>query len=147
MLFIKADTSVIVPVGPFVDVGDGFTPETGVTLSGADEAEIIKSPGTYGGAISVTSISARTWSAITGADGWYSLTLTTTDTEEEGFLKVVVQDDSVCLPVWCDFHVVSANVYNSLFEGAGTDYLDVNVEQLNATTLLGDGSAGDKWRG
>ncbi len=39
MQFLKADTQVIVTIGPFVDVGDGFTPQVDITLSG-NEAEI-----------------------------------------------------------------------------------------------------------
>jgi len=110
MQFLKADTAVIVRIGPFVDITDGLTPETGVTLSGADEAEVLKHNG-----VGTSSIAASTWAAISGCDGWYDLTLTTGNTDTEGLLTVVVQDDNVCLPVFVHFMVLSANVYDALF--------------------------------
>ena len=99
---LKANTQVIVIVGPFVDVTDGFTPETGITLGAADEAELLKH-----GSTTVVDISAATWAAVTSCDGYYGLTLTTSHTDTEGMLTVVVQDDSVCLPVRAQFMVLA----------------------------------------
>src|SRR3990167_9585452 len=99
---LRQSTSVIVPIGPFVDVTDGFTPETGITLGAADEAEVLK----HGSPTSVD-IAAPTWAAITGWRGHYGLTLTTSLTDTPGILKVGVQDDSVCLPVAAEFMVLS----------------------------------------
>lgn len=132
MIFLKADTNVEVLIGPAVAVGDGFTPVTTLSLSTADEAEIIK----YGGAtaLTVTSISANTMSAITGADGYYTLDLTTGNVDTEGFLVVVINDDSLILPLRHEFMVVNANVYDSLFAAAATDYLQVDTFQLAGTT-------------
>lgn len=124
-MILKQSTQVVVRIGPFVDVGDGFTPETGITLGAADEAELLKA----GGGASVD-ISARTWAAVTGADGWYDLTLTTTDTNTIGGLTVVVQDDSVCLPVFMRFQVIGAVSYDSIFATDATDYLQVDVRQI-----------------
>ena len=107
---LRQSTQIVVHIGPFVDVADGFTPETGVTLSGADEAEILKA-----GATSTTSIAAATWAAITGADGWYALTLSTSHTDTVGPLDVIVQDDSLCLPVFARFQVIEEAVYDAYF--------------------------------
>lgn len=130
MQFIKADTGVKVVIGPFVDVTDGYTPETAVTLTGggdnADEAELLK----YDNATTVD-ISSHTWAALTGVDGYYHLTLTTSDTDTEGYLSIIVQNDSVHLPVKNDFMVVNANIYDSFFAAATSDYLDVNIVQVN----------------
>ena len=41
MQYLRANTQTIVTIGPFVDVSNGYVPETGITLSGADEAELI----------------------------------------------------------------------------------------------------------
>lgn len=114
MQFLKADTSVKVVVGPFVDVGDGFTPETGITLGAADEAELLK----HDNATTVD-ISGRTWAALTGVDGYYHLTVTTTDTETEGMLTVVVQDDDVCLPVKQEYMVLNAGMYELMCGTSG----------------------------
>lgn len=126
MQYLRADTQVIVTIGPFVDATDGLTPETGVTLSGADEAEIIKH-----GSTSVVDISGATWAAVTGCDGYYSLTLTTSHTDTEGMLIVVVQDDSVCLPVKAEYMVLAAQVYDSMI--LGTDYLQTDAVQIEGT--------------
>lgn len=121
--WLKQSTQVNVHIGPFVDVGDGFTPETGVTLAAADEAEILKH-----GATTTTDISGNTMTAIANCDGWYYLTLTTTDTNTLGCLEVIIHDDSVCLPVYAKFMVVPANVYDSLV--AGSDYLQADAVQI-----------------
>lgn len=132
MHYLKQSTSVDVRLGPFVDATDGVTPETGVTLGAADQAEALK----HDGAATVD-ISSNTWAAVTGCDGWYDLTLTTTDTNTLGQLTIVVQDSSVCLPVFKDFMVVPANTYDSLV--GGTDYLQtdaVQVEGVDATDQI-----------
>jgi hypothetical protein len=43
--------------------------------------------------------------------------------------------------VWHEFHVLAANVYDSLF-GAATDKLDVNVEEWNTTAVPAEHTAG-----
>ena len=133
MQFLKANTQVKVVIGPFVDVADGFTPETGITLGSADEAELIKHD-----AGTVTSISAATWAAITSADGYYNLTLTTSHTDTEGMITVVVQDDSVCLPVKATFMVLAEAAYDSMFTAKDTGFMDVNVKAISEDTTAAD---------
>jgi len=115
MLYIRQNATHKVVLGPFVDVGDGFTPETGVTLSTADEAEaILHDNGT------VVDISGYTWAAITTADGYYHLTLQSGISGTVGHLTIVVQDDSVCLPVKADFTVLEEAVYDLFFASSAT---------------------------
>jgi len=64
---------------------------------------------------------------MTGCDGWYNLTLTAGNVDTEGMLTVVIQDSSVCLPVFDRFMIVNANVYDSLYAAAATDYLQVDA--------------------
>ena len=113
MQILRQSTQAIVRVGPFVDVGDGFTPQTDITLGG-DEAELFKNASVE------VDISGRTWAAITGCRGWYDLTLTTDDTDTVGLLTVVMQDDSDCLPVFRDFQVIEETVYDEMFKAAAT---------------------------
>lgn len=140
MQYLKADTNTEVLIGPAVAVGDGFTPVTTLSLSTADEAEIIK----YGGAtpLTVTSISANGFAAITGADGYYTLDITTGNSDTEGFLTVLINDDSLILPIRVDFMVVNANVYDSLFAAATTDYLQTDVAQWLGTAAATPTTAG-----
>jgi len=130
MRFLKQSTSVKVPVGPFLDVTDGATPETGITLGAADQAELMKHD-----AAATVDISGNTFAAITGNNGMYNLTLSATDTNTLGNLHVHIGDVSVCRAVSHEFTVLPANIYDSLI--AGTDYLDANVHQINANASSG----------
>lgn len=129
MQFLKADTAATILIGPFLDKGDGVTPETGITLGAADAAELMKHDGTT--FVDLTSDS-RAFTHKQG--GMYTLVLGTGDTDTEGRLMVFIADDDVCLPVWKDFMVVNANVYDSLFAAATTDYLQVDALQLGGAT-------------
>jgi hypothetical protein len=130
---LKANTEVKVVVGPFVDKDDGLTPETGVTLGAADEAELLKH-----GSDTVTDISGATWAAISNADGYYVLTLTSALTDTEGMLTVVVNDDSVCLPVLARFMVLSQAAYDSKYAAKDSGYMDVDVKAVSASTTAAD---------
>jgi len=127
---LKANTGVDVRMGPFVDVGDGFTPQTDIgnpdtNLTGVDEAELLK----HNGAATVD-ITARTWAAVASCDGWYDLTLTTDDTDTEGLLDIVIQDDSDCLPVHKQFMVLSEAAYDSKYVAKDVGFMDVNIKTI-----------------
>ena len=124
MQHLRANTEVIVTVGPFVDVGDGFTPQTDITLGG-DEAELIKH-----GSTTVVDISGATWAAVTNCRGYYSLTLTTGYTDTEGLLAVIVQDDSDCLPVKQEYMVLSEAAWDSLYGAKDDGFMDVNIKTV-----------------
>jgi len=120
---LRADTVTEVTIGPAVAVGDGFTPVTSLTIAAADEAEIIKH-----GATATTGIGG-TLAAITGADGYYALDLLVGEVDTEGRLVILINDDSLILPLRHEFVVVNANVFDALYAVAGTDVLDVNLTQ------------------
>lgn len=128
MLELRANTQVRVPIGPAVAVGDGFVPVTTLTLSGADEAELIKYDATGG-----VDISGRTFAAYatTAVDGYKLATLTTSDTDTEGPLTVVVQDDSLILPIRNDFMVLSEAAWDSKYVAKDTGYMDVSVKAID----------------
>jgi hypothetical protein len=130
---LRQSTSIDVRIGPFVDVGDGFTPETAIgntptNLTGVDEAELLKADGA-----ATVDITSNTWAAVSGCDGWYDLTLTTSDTNTVGELLVVIQDDSVCLPVYQRFQVVEEAIYDALFASSATGLLPANVTQFGGS--------------
>jgi len=108
-VFLRQSTSIDVRLGPFVDVGDGFTPETGVTIGASDEAEILKADGA--GTVAMTG----TLAAVTDCDGWYDYTIQTGDVDTVGELVIVMQDLSVYLPVFMRFYVVEEAVYDALY--------------------------------
>jgi hypothetical protein len=129
MQYLRADTITEVTIGPAVAVGDGFTPVTSLVGSTADEFELIKH-----GATTTTTI-AGTLAAITGADGYYALDLSATDTNTEGRLTLLINDDSLILPIRHEFMVVNTNVFDSLFAASGTDVLDVSATQWAGTAI------------
>ena len=118
--FLKQSTEVDVMIGPAVEVGNGFVPVIGLTLSGADEAEILKHD-----ASAVTSISGATFAAITAADGYYFLTITTALSDTLGQLTVLINDDSLILPIKQTFMVLPASAYDAIVLGTGAIGADV----------------------
>src|SRR3990167_3300643 len=101
MVFVRQGATHKILCGPAVAVGDGFTPVTTLALTTADEAEVIlHDNGT------VVDISAYTWAAITTADGYYHLTLQSGISGTVGHVTVVVNDDSLCLPLKAEFTVI-----------------------------------------
>lgn len=129
--FLKQSTQVKQLIGPFVDAADGFTPETGITLGAADQAEAWKHD-----ASATTDISGNTWSHI--ADGMYNLTLTTANTNTVGTLGIIILDTSVCRPVRVNFMVLSDNIYDSLIGGNAVDYMNVNIQQISEDSTAAD---------
>jgi hypothetical protein len=134
---LKADTSVKVVVGPVVDKDDALTPITTLDISTADEAEIIKHD-----AAAVTDISAYTWAAIAGADGYYNLTLPTGAVDTEGMLTVLINDDSLCLPVKETFMVLANNMWNAKYATG-----NVTVEAITADVITDNAIAADAYAG
>jgi hypothetical protein len=126
---IKQSTQINVKIGPVVN-STGVTPVTNLTITGADEAEILKNDTT--GTVAIGS----TLTAITNCDGWYYMTLTTTDTNTLGPMTVVIQDDSACLPVYRDFMVVTSDYYDAKYSTTGK--IPCNVVQISGDSVAAD---------
>ena len=133
---LRQSTEVVVVIGPFVDVTDGFTPETGVTLTGADEAELLKASTN-----ATVAITSNAFAAITGCDGWYALTLTTTDTNIVGPLTVMVNDDSVCLPVFARFQVIEEAAYDAIYAASAAPATSAEVAAASSNALVASSNA------
>lgn len=117
MRFLRQNATHKVICGPFVDVTDGATKETGVLLSTADQAEALRHDGT-----TVVDISGYTWAAITTMDGYYNLTLQTGITDTVGHLVIDIADVSVCLPVREEFTVLEEEVYDAYFASGAAGF-------------------------
>lgn len=120
-MFLKQSTAIEIKVGPFVDNVDGFTPETGLTITSA-ELLLNKNEGDWAAKNEGTSL-------VHESNGWYRCLLNATDTNTLGILRYQVAE-SGALPVWGQFMVVPANVYDSLFS---TDFLQVDLAQWLGT--------------
>lgn len=118
MRYLKQSTSVDLPIGPFLDSGDGVTPETSLTLTQPD-IRLKKNAGAWAQKAAAQSLTHE-------ENGWYEVTLDATDTDTLGQLMLAVHE-SGALPVWHEFMVLPANVYDSLI--AGSDLLDTGAAE------------------
>jgi hypothetical protein len=114
-----------VKIGPFLDSGDGYTAETGLTISQAD----VRLSKNGGNMAQKSDSTACTHDEV----GYYDCPLNTTDTNTLGRLQLMVAE-SGALPVFHDFMVVTANVYDTL---CSTDSFDVNLNASQAGVTVG----------
>lgn len=133
---LKQSTSVTFKLGPVVDKTDGVTLETGLATA-MDNAttgiRVSKNGGAYADRNDATA-------PVYDAMGDYTIVLSSTDTNTLGTLKVIFEEAATCLPVWKEFMVVPANVYDSIV--LGTDLLDINLAQWLGTAAAAPTVAG-----
>lgn len=136
-LFLKQSTAVVISFGSFLDKTDGVTEETGL-VSALDHATTGIKLSKNGGALTIrhATVTATTYDAY----GMYRVTLDTTDTNTVGTLRMAFNEAATCLPVWQDFMVLPANVYDSLV--GGSDLLDVSMTQILGTAVSTPATAG-----
>jgi len=118
--WLKQSTAMDVKIGPFVDATDGVTPETALTITQPD-IRLAKNGGAWAQKNAAQTLSHE-------ENGWYEVALDATDTNTLGILVVAIYE-SGALPVWREFLVVPANVWDS--------YLGADLLQVDATQLLG----------
>lgn len=128
--WIKQSTSITEKIGPFLDDTDGFTPETALTITQPD-IRLSKNGGAF-------AQKAAAQSLTHDEKGFYGLTLDATDTDTLGRLKGNV-DKTGALPVFFDFMVVPANVWESMF---GSDKLQIDLAEWLGTAAATPSVAG-----
>lgn len=112
-----------------MDQTDGFTPETGLTVSQAD-IRLSKNGGNFA---QPNDASGATHDEL----GLYSTQLNATDTNTLGTLVLAVYESSAARPVYHEFTILPANVYDSLI--GDSDTLEADVSQIEGTDLSGTG--------
>lgn len=117
--WLRQSTAIDIGMGPFLDETDGKTAETALTISQAD-VRLKKNAGAW-------AQKNDSNSATHEENGWYEVALDTTDTNTLGILLVAVHE-SGALPVWREFLVVPANVYDSMI--SGTEWLTVDPNKV-----------------
>lgn len=113
-MFLRQSTSQVIRFGPCLDIGDGVTEETALTLAQAD-MRLSKD----GGAFAQKNAAGN---ATHDSDGWYSTTLDATDTATVGELILNVHQPANMLPVWQRYWVIEEAIYDLLY-GAAADGL------------------------
>jgi hypothetical protein len=134
MKFLKQSTAVVIPMGPFVDKTDRVTLKTdATTITDIDHATtgifLVKNGGT--GAIRHQSVTA----SVVDAYGMMLITLDATDTDTLGRLRVSFAMAATYIPVWEDFQVLSAAVFDALVTGNG--FVLAVDQAVNLTKILG----------
>lgn len=134
-LYLKQNTAVVISFGPFVDPTDGVTLVTGL-ISALDHASTGIKLSKNGGAQAVrhASVTASTYAGY----GDYLVTLDTTDTNTLGAVRMSFAAAASCLPVWQDFQVVPANVWDALV--GGSVGLKVDVETIKTNSVVNGGT-------
>lgn len=119
---LKQSTAVDVLIGPFVDLTDGATSETGesptVKLSKNGQALAAKNDAT---------------TPVSDADGYYNCEFDATDTNTVGTMVLIVAATASALPVRHEFQVIEEGVYDGLYGSGASDIADILVD--TSTTL------------
>ena len=126
--WLKQSTAVDIGMGPFLDETDGKTAETGLTITQPD-IRLKKNGGAWAQKNAAQTLSHE-------ENGWYGVALDTTDTNTLGILIVAIHE-SGALPVWREFLVVPANIYDSVV--SGSDLIDVSTTQFNGSAVVQSG--------
>jgi hypothetical protein len=133
-LYLKQSTQVSVPVGPLFDSTDFISEKTDVAYNAAGiDVDVIKSGTTKADVTLANSAGDGYWRHV--SNGNYAVTLSTTDTNTLGSLRVTFKATGV-LDWWQDFEVVPAAVYDSII--AGSDKLPVDVQEISSDAMAAD---------
>lgn len=117
--WLRQSTAVDIGMGPFLDETDGKTAETALTITQPD-IRLKKNGGAWAQKNAAQTLTHE-------ENGWYEVSLDTTDTNTLGILIVAIHE-SGALPVWREFLVVTANVYDSMI--SGTEWLTVDPNKV-----------------
>jgi hypothetical protein len=134
MRFLKKNTAISLTVGPFFDKTDGVTPEVALTVTSCKLTFMVDTgdvPTLVIDAAPTASAGSNDMVHVTGDDaGFYDLELTAAQTNYVGRAMLAITDAVTHCPVFHEFTILPANVYDSLM---GTDNLQVDVTQWLGT--------------
>jgi len=122
MQYLKEATTATIVVGPFVDENDGKTAETAYDMT-TGTIRVSKNGGAFAAIDKVGS------SGIHMENGYYSIQLGSTDTGTCGRLTVSVPASGTALPVFREYMVIKAHVFDTF---CSTDTFNVNVVEYNS---------------
>jgi hypothetical protein len=124
--YLRKATAATVVVGPFLDKADGVTLKTALTTGSTLNGRIVSNgtgaaftPGTF----------------AHDANAHYLCALAAGDVPAAGRLRLEFSDPATYLPVWEDFTVLEANVYDVLF-GTTAPSTYAGADTPGTTTLL-----------
>lgn len=135
MRYLRTNTATRVTVGPFFDKTDGVTPETALTVTGIKLTFMVDTGGVPTLILDTNptaSAGANDMVHVTGDDaGFYDLELAAADVNYLGRAMLALTDAANHCPVFHEFMIIPAMIYDSVF--LGSDRLDVNVTHVGDT--------------
>ena len=138
MRFLRQNTAVRITVGPFFDKTDGITPETSLTVTNCKLTMMVDDDDNTAANLIIDAAPTASGGDndmvhVTNDDaGFYDLELTAAQTNYVGRAIIAITDAANHCPVFHEFMIAPANVYDSLF---GTDALQVDLVQILGTAL------------
>ncbi len=143
MRYLRTNTAVRVTVGPFFGT-DGLTPKTALTVTNekltfmVDDANV---PTLVLDTAPTASGGANDMVHVTGDDaGFYDLELAAANVNYLGRAMLALTDATNHCPVFHEFMIIPANIYDSMI--LGTDLFDVSVTQWTGTSVASPDTAG-----
>lgn len=123
MRFLKSNTATRVTVGPFFDKTDGVTPETALTVTSCKLTLMVDDAGVPTIVLDVAptaSGGSNDMVHVTGDDaGFYDLELAAANVNYVGRAMLAITDAATHCPVFHEFTILPARVYDSLFAITG----------------------------
>jgi hypothetical protein len=145
MRFLKTNTATRVTVGPFLDKTDGITPETALTATNEHITLMVDDGGVPTLVIDANATASggnNDMVHVTGDDaGFYDLELTAAQLNYVGRAMLSVNYVTDHCPVFHEFMILPAVVYDSLV--GGSDNLQVDTVQVNGTAQTAGDIIGD----
>lgn len=129
--WLRQSTVVDIAMGPFLDSTDGNTVEGALTITQPD-IRLKKNGGAWAQKNAAQTLTHE-------ENGWYEVALNATDTDTLGILVVAIHEAGA-LPVWREFLVVPAQVWDSFL---AADLLQVDVTQVGGTAQTAGDVIGD----
>lgn len=137
MRFLKTNTATRVTVGPFLDKTDGITPETALTVTSCKVTLMVD-----GGGVPTLVVDASATASggnndmvhVTNDDaGFYDLEITAAQLNYVGRAMLAITDAANHCPVFHEFMILPANVYDALV--GGSDKLEVDLTQIGGAAI------------
>jgi hypothetical protein len=143
MRYLRTNTAARVSVGPFIGT-DGLTPSTALTVTSEKltlTVDVSNVPTLVLDTAPTASGGANDMVHVTGDDaGMYDLELAAANVNYLGRAVLILTNASAHVPVWHEFMILPAMVYDSLV--LGTDTLNADTTQWNGTNVATPATAG-----
>ena len=143
MQYLRKNTAVIISVGPFLDKTDGVSLETALTITNERITFIIE----YDDGSAPTLVLDNVTGATSGTSndlnyisnndaGMMQLELSSANTNSVGRARLIITDAANHCPVFHEYTILPAEVYDSLM--LGTDRLAVDAQEISSDSGAAD---------